>query len=286
MKLCLGTAQFGLDYGINNTRGKIPYQEVTEILNYAHEKGITELDTASAYGESEKVLGDAIYKTDKNFNIFTKYPANTEISPYQFIETSLDNLRLKAIKGYLFHNFSIYKNKPVLIDDFIKIKETEKSEKIGFSLYYPSEAEYILKNNLPCDILQIPYNIFDQRFNYLLPEIHNKGIEIYIRSIFLQGLFFKRPNTLEDKFTSISGKLCELQSIARKYSVDLAAFCMSYAYSNKFIKAIVIGIDSLANLKENINNYLIIQSLNIPSSVFEEFAVNDENIILPFNWDK
>jgi len=286
MKLCLGTAQFGLNYGINNTRGKIPYQEVTEILNYAYEKGITELDTASAYGESEKVLGDAIYKTDKNFNIFTKYPANTEISPYQFIETSLDNLKLKTIKGYLFHNFSIYKNKPVLIDDFIKIKQTEKSEKIGFSLYYPSEAEYILKNNIPCDILQIPYNIFDQRFNYLFSEIHNKGIEIYIRSIFLQGLFFKKPNTLDDKFTSINGKLCELQSIARKFSVDLAALCISYAYFNKFIKAIVIGIDSLANLIENINSYFMIQSLNIPSSVFEEFAVNDENIILPFNWEK
>ncbi|MDR2942395.1 MAG: aldo/keto reductase [Treponema sp.] len=283
-KLCLGTAQFGLDYGINNTSGKIPQEEIVMILNLAHENGITMLDTASAYGESESALGEGIIQTGKKFQIITKYPANTELRPFQWIDTSLGLLQTDKIYGYLFHNYSIFQKHPDYIEDFIKIKEKGKTGKIGFSLYHPSEAEYILKNEMPCDIVQIPYNIFDQRFSCLFSELSGKGIDIYVRSVFLQGLFFIEPDKTDSRFDSIKGFLHEIRQLAKDYSINIAALCLGFVYANKYVSNIVIGIDSLDNLKENISNYALLKKTTIPYNLLDKFAVNDENIILPYNW--
>ena len=62
-RICLGTAQFGLDYGIANARGKVSFDEVGQILRCALENGIVTLDTAGAYGDSEQMVG-AFLKND------------------------------------------------------------------------------------------------------------------------------------------------------------------------------------------------------------------------------
>jgi aryl-alcohol dehydrogenase-like predicted oxidoreductase len=284
MKLCLGTAQFGLDYGINNSRGKIPQDEVYKILNLAHDNGIFMIDTAGAYGNSETVLGEGVAQTGKKFQIITKYPANTDIRPFQWINTSLGLLKAENMYGYLFHNYSTFQEHPDYIEDFIKIKESKKAEKIGFSLYHPSEAEYIFKNNVPCDIVQIPYNIFDQRFAYLFSEFHNRVIDIYVRSVFLQGLFFIEPDKLDSRFDSVKSLLREIHQFAKDYSITIAALCLGFVNENKNVSYIVIGIDSFDNLEENISNYVLLKDKNIPYTSLRKFAVNDENIILPYNW--
>jgi aryl-alcohol dehydrogenase-like predicted oxidoreductase len=284
MKLCLGTAQFGLDYGINNTGGKIPKEDVIKILNLAHDNGIIILDTASAYGNSEAVLGEGINQTGKKFQVITKFPVNTELRPLQWIDTSLGLLKEKKIYGYLFHNYSTFKDHPDYIEDFIRIKENGKTEKIGFSLYHPYEAEYILKNNIPCDIIQLPYNILDQRFAYLFSELSNKEVEIYVRSVFLQGLFFIDPNKLDSHFDSVRDLLREIHQFAKDYSVNIAVLCLGFVYAQKDVANIVIGIDSLDNLRENISNYTLLESITVPYNLLKKLAVNDENIILPYNW--
>ena len=285
MKLCLGTAQFGMNYGINNTHGKIAEEKICEILNCAHDNNIFLLDTASAYGNSEVVLGETISQIGKNFQVITKYPANNENPPpIQLIEKSLNLLKIDKLYGYLFHNYSIFQKHPEYIDDFVKIKQLGKCEKIGFSLYYPYEAEYILKNNIPCDIVQIPFNIFDQRFLYLFQDIKNKGIDIFVRSVFLQGLFFIDPEKLDKRFDTIRDLSKELHETAKKHSINVATLCFRFAYKSQNISYAVIGIDSLDNLKENIQTYKSLSNFNDSSFCFERFAVNDENIILPFNW--
>jgi aryl-alcohol dehydrogenase-like predicted oxidoreductase len=284
MKLCLGTVQFGLDYGINNARGKVPADEVSRILKFACDSGIVMIDTAGAYGDSESVLGEAIAETGGSFRIITKYPANTEVRPLQWIDTSLSRLKTERVYGYLFHNYSIFCEHRDYIDDFVKIKESGKSERIGFSLYYPSEAEYILKNNVPCDIVQIPYNIFDQRFVYLFPELKSRGIDIHVRSIFLQGLFFIALEKLDACFDPVKSKLAEINRLADAHSINIAALCLAFAHHNPDISYIVIGVDSLDNLRSNVDSCNLIKATDIQYDVFEELAVNDEHIILPFNW--
>jgi len=284
MKLCLGTAQFGLDYGINNTRGKIPGEEVIAILNLAYDSNITMIDTASAYGNSETVLGEGIAHTGKNFKIITKYPANTELRPLQWIDASLGQLKTEKVYGCLFHNYSTFQDHPNYIEDFIEIKKSGKVAKIGFSLYHPFEAEYILKNNVPCDIVQIPYNIFDQRFAFVFPMLKSKNIEIHVRSIFLQGLFFIPLDKIDVNFLSVKDNLTKFHDFASKTNLDISTLCFGFVNQNTYIDKIVIGIDSLDNLVSNVNSFEKVNEIKVDCSFLEELSVTDEKIILPFNW--
>jgi aryl-alcohol dehydrogenase-like predicted oxidoreductase len=278
MKLCLGTAQFGLDYGISNVYGKVPRHEVLKILNYAWQNDITMIDTASAYGDSESSIGESLGKIKKHFQIITKYPVKQAVPPPVWIDISLRRLQVESVYGYLFHSYSIFREHPDYIEEFLKIKECGKAFKIGLSLYYPEEAEYILQNNIPCDIVQVPYNIFDQRFENIFSDLKSRGIEIHVRSVFLQGLFFIHPNELNEYFAGIRHLLHELSDFSTKNKLTMSAMCLGFADANKYTDKIVIGVDSLNNLKDNIHNYNKLSDKSIDYQQLEYFSLIDENI--------
>jgi len=282
--LILGTAQFGLDYGINNSHGKITQNEIMKILEFAFSNNITMLDTASAYGDSEAVLGKAISKINKSFKIITKYPSNQSCSPLNWIDNSLKALQIERIHGCLFHSYSTFQEHPEYIEDLLKIKVDGKTEKIGFSLYYPSEAEFIINNNVPCDIVQVPYNVFDQRFAFVFPMLKSKNIEIHVRSVFLQGLFFMPLENIDMYFFSVKDNLIKLHNFADMLKFDISSVCFGFVNQNKNIDKIVIGIDSLDNLVSNVNSFRKVNEIKIDYSQLDELSVTDENIVLPFNW--
>lgn len=283
-KLVLGTVQFGLDYGISNSRGKVPQHEVNSILDAAYTNDIRFLDTASAYGTSEHIISTAQQEIKKDFHIISKYPVQAQTSPYTFIDSSLKVLRRKTLYGYMFHNFEIYHDHPEYVDDLVKIKETNKAQKIGYSLYTPQEAEIILNNNLPCDIIQIPYNIFDQRFNVLLPELKKRNVEIHVRSIFLQGLFFMNPQMLSDFFNPVKEKIIQLQEYTTKKEIQISDVCFGFVNSNPFIDYIVFGVASLKNFTDNVASYNAIKNQDFYFNDLQHLREQNEDILLPSKW--
>ena len=72
-QLCLGTAQFGLPYGITNQTGKVPEGEVRKMLKLAAESGIQLLDTAQAYGAAEGC--GRCWPTNTSRRLISKLPA-------------------------------------------------------------------------------------------------------------------------------------------------------------------------------------------------------------------
>ena len=80
-KIGLGTVQFGMDYGVSNTKGKTPDIEVSKILEYAKKEGLLYIDTAEAYGCSEEVLG----RNDlSGFRIISKFLPRMSTSKLKF----------------------------------------------------------------------------------------------------------------------------------------------------------------------------------------------------------
>jgi aryl-alcohol dehydrogenase-like predicted oxidoreductase len=235
-KIALGTAQFGMEYGINNQRGKIPEKEVFDILFEASSSGIDTLDTAYAYGDSEAVIGNFIRKGRKNFKIVSKSP-KCEIEEMENIfYSSIKQLGINAFYGYLIHSFDHYRKFPEIWNILEKLKSNKKINKIGFSLYYPSELDYILENKLNIDIIQVPYSIFDQRFGPYFQELKIKGVEIHVRSVFLQGLVFKNPDALDNYFKKIKEKLVKLNSLSIKQNIPIVALCLNFACLNRFVE--------------------------------------------------
>ena len=286
-KLALGTVQFGLKYGINNQNGQIPKEEARKILDYAFKHGIDTLDTAQVYGTSEKIVGELVKQGKYCFKIISKLAAdvrNAEKLDVCFT-SSLLNLGSDQLYGYLFHDFTSYKDNPRLLSEIVKLKEEGKVRKIGFSLYYPEEVDYLIENQVPFDIVQFPMNVFDQRFDRCLDALKKKNIEVHIRSVFLQGLMFKRPESLEDYFMKIKPKIIKLNQLADELNVSIASLCLNFITQKPQVDKVVIGVDSLDNLKENIHSltYRIPEDIIIFLKTLNE---ESEKIILPFNWMK
>ena len=286
-ELALGTAQFGMDYGINNDRGKIPQTEVCKILKFAKENYISLLDTAYLYGESERVIGDCLKQLKLNFKIVTKIPyvENLE-SAKEVIKTSLKRLGKEKIYGCLIHNFHNYLKHPKIWNYLLEIKNQGLIEKIGFSLYHPSEIEFLLKEKVRPQILQIPLSIFDQRFLPLLPHLKKLNVEIHVRSIFLQGLVFKKPEDLPLYFKPIIKNLAEINRLSEQEEIPLHALFLNFVFSIKEVDYIVIGVDGISHLSQQIEALSLLPKVLHLKAQLQALAIKEERILLPYLWPK
>jgi len=283
-KLTLGTAQFGLDYGINNKRGKIPKEEVFEILEEASRQGIDTLDTAYAYGDSEEIIGEYMANRGIKFQIISKLSAQSKEEAQEITLASLSRLKQKKIFGYLLHDFKKYRECPEIFEAIEGLKKNGIIGKIGFSLNLAQELDFILRSGLEIDIIQLPYNIFDQRFQRYFKALKETGIEIHVRSIFLQGLVFKNPDNIDPYFLRFRNKLSRLNSISKKENISIAAICLNFALLNEYIDKIIFGVDNIRNFYEIIH---LSEELSKVKDIYEMLSLlkeNDEAIILPFNW--
>ena len=132
--------------------------------------------------------------------------------------------------------------------------------------------------------MQVPFSIFDQRFLPLLPLLQEKQIEVHVRSIFLQGLVFKKTNDLKGKLLGIKEKLTSLSALADQISVPVAGVCINFASLNQHIDKIVMGVDGIDNLKENLGMARYQEAVKKIYPQLAGLAETNEDIILPFNW--
>lgn len=273
-----------MDYGISNKKGKIPRNEVFKILNAASEYGIDTLDTAYLYGESESVIGDFNKENRIKFNIVTKSPDCDPEKIEEFFDRSLDRLKINNVYGYLIHDFQYYLKNPEIWNVLERLKQVKRIKKIGFSLYYPHELEHLLRNNINIDLIQIPYNIFDQRFEPFFNGLKKRNVEIHARSVFLQGLVFKKPEELDSYFARMRNKISNLNLLSVRNNIPVAALCLDFAVLNNFIDRVVVGIESIENLKQNISSLDHLTDVEKILNELSVFKEDDENMILPFKW--
>jgi aryl-alcohol dehydrogenase-like predicted oxidoreductase len=284
-KIALGTVQFGLAYGISNKKGQVSYGEVKDILRLSTKAGIDTLDTAYDYGTSEEVLGKVLKDEMLQYKIVSKLPViETSRELNEAIETSLRRLNQAKIYGYLIHDFDSFINKPNLWNELKKFKRQKVIQKIGFSLYYPHQLETLEKCQVDYDMIQVPFNVFDQRFVSFFPKLRERGVEIHTRSIFLQGLFFKKLSELPEHFNSIKNKIIGVQDIANKHHIQLNELLLGFGLLNENIDRIIIGVDSIEHLQKNLTVLNSIDKIKQIRDLLFPFKEEDEAIILPFNW--
>ena len=276
-KLALGTVQFGLNYGINNTNGQVQISDIQTILAFANSVGLDTLDTAFLYGNSEENLGQCDLE---NFKIVSKLPPCEVGEIEATLEKSLQRLQQKNLYGYLFHHFSTYQKDEKTIDTLQTLKAKGKVQKIGFSLYHPNELEILFDKNIDFDLVQVPYNLFDQRFDAYFPILKRKGVEIHTRSAFLQGLFFKDLNKIPPHFNSVLPQLEELN----QYEIDKAALCLNFVVANPNIDKVVIGVDGVEQLKMNVESLDDFHAVEAKREELKDLRVDNELIINPSLW--
>lgn len=279
-KLVLGTVQFGLNYGINNRTGQVSQSEVETILKLCDENGINTLDTSSAYGNSENVIGKIFAKERYDFHIVSKFP-QSEQSVEKALNVSLNQLNQNSLYGYLIHHFDFYRSHPGIWNEMQVLKEQGKIEKIGFSLYTVSELLYLLENKVKFDILQFPYNLFDRQFEPYLKELKDRGVEIHTRSVFLQGLFFKNVSSLNKKLLPLKFYLEKLHHYCHETGISIERLALDYVLCNEYIDGVLIGVDSTNQLLENVKAS---RAVALDFDFVNSLHVREKDLLNPTNW--
>lgn len=286
-KLILGTVQFGMNYGINNSLGQLKQEQIHHILNAAYEAGIFFLDTASAYGNAEELIGNFNLKNkDKRFKIITKFHCDDKEEVTSRICSALERLEVEHIDIFLFHSFDDYINKPEVIKALKEEREKDVIGKIGISVYSNEEIEQVLSDR-NIEVIQVPFNLLDNETQRgaILRKAKGHGKTIHTRSTFLQGLFFKPTNELPGYFNPIKSGLKKIESIAQSNKVSLPELALGYVLSKDYIDGVLIGVDSVGQLDSNIKA----AEKSLPEEVISainNILILDQNLLHPSNWKK
>ena len=285
MRLALGTVQFGLPYGVANQSGQVTRSAAKIMLDLAAASGIDILDTAIAYGESETCLGEIGIQ---GFKLVTKLPAIPagfdDVSGWVRgqVDASLTRLGVKGVYGVLLHRpEQLFESHGRAIYQALQgLKEAGQVQKVGVSIYAPSELE-ALTPRYRFDLIQAPFNLVDRRLHATgwLRRLKDEGIEIHTRSAFLQGLLLMPQATRPAKFSSWSELWRAWHEWLSRHNVSALQVCLAFPLSFSEINRVVVGADSVSQLRE------IITAVTSSAQVdFPDLHCEAENLINPFLW--
>lgn len=262
--------QFGLPYGISNKTGQPDKNTVLEVLDLARSHDISLLDTASAYGTAELLLGQL---GTTGFRIVSKYtPPESYISIDEQLHTSLEMMQCESLYGYLSHRPQNLLRHPEQWDALKNLQNEGFVKKIGFSLNEPAELDALLEAGFQPDLIQLPLNYFDRRFLPYFDDLKSNNTEIHARSVYLQGLFFLK--NFSDRFNPVEDVIRHLQVEVSR----LPAALLNFVLSDSRIDQVVIGVQNKDQLLDVIND--LDQSENLPEL---NLSISDE-ILMPSKW--
>jgi aryl-alcohol dehydrogenase-like predicted oxidoreductase len=285
-KIILGTVQMGLDYGVNNNKGKISLEESHQILLKAYISGTTILDTAEAYGNVHKLIGNFHKKNPRHkFNIVTKVPHSIEANSIEIkVKEYLEDLGVNSIEILMFHSFDSFKSNQGAVYKLLELKSKGLINHIGVSVYTNEQLEYLVDND-DITVVQLPFNLLD---NYsvrgdLLEELKLKGKIIHSRSAFLQGLFFKKSSDENKIVQKLQSELETLNQLIIQSNCTMEELALSYCLFQKNIDNVIIGVDSLDHLNSNIKA----SSYNIDDNTImkiNSIKIKDLDLLNPSLW--
>lgn len=295
--LCLGTAQLGMKYGINNKVGKLNEEVVFDILDTAIAKDIKVFDTASIYGEAEKIIGKYLSKNanckdikiiSKQCDVVDKMNTDTiEMTIRRELERSLSHLQRQYLDGYLLHSYREVDNLETL-NILQRLKNEGLIRNIGVSVYEVDEAEKAIEEG-QIDYLQMPCSIFDQRGlkTGIFKKAKENGITVFTRSAFLQGLLMMNKDEVPYYLKGIIPYLVKLEELLMKYGLSRRHAIIKFVLANPLIDYMVFGVEAKGQLEE-----ILIEkdTEDLPEEfvieVKREFDHIPPNLILPIHWGK
>jgi aryl-alcohol dehydrogenase-like predicted oxidoreductase len=283
-KIALGTVQLGLNYGINNVTGKPDKAEAFNILTKALAENINMLDTADAYGNSIEVIGDFLKaRPGTTFDIISKFIEDDKPVEEKF-RKALESLNRKVIYGFMYHRFNDYRSGKSMAA-LLELRDAGEIKKIGVSVYGVDELKVLVEDD-NIDLIQVPYNLLDgsSEKKELFKKAKSIGKEIHVRSIFLQGLLFKKPGELTGNLKGLYEPIRQFRTILDNFNINVMQACLNHALHNPLIDRVIVGVEKSAQLAENLGSLIS----DFPPEIvnrLDSISVKDKTLLNPAHWE-
>ena len=291
-RLVLGTVQLGMHYGIANTTGQPDMKTAENIVAMALDNGICEFDTAQAYGTSEAVLGTVL----KRLGVSEKVKIISKLHPdlcwwdyrtiNQAFHSSLARLGVRRLHGLMLHREDLLDAWDQGLGEML-CGWVQKGwvDHLGISVYSPAKARQSLIHK-DLNMIQFPSNIIDRRFEdaKIFETATDDRKKIYVRSIFLQGLFFKRVNDLKDTMPCALPVLEKLNAMVNAWKISCQEICIGYAKQAYPNAQILFGAETVEQVRMNVsawNNDFPAERLRQIRCAFKDVS---EQLLNPSNW--
>lgn len=287
MKLALGTVQFGLNYGVANTDGRVSTEMAESILRSAQLSGMDTLDTAIAYGDSESVLGGLGVQSWK---VVSKLPALPEgcsdVTHWvkSQMQESLRRLGLQRMDGLLLHRPGqlLEAVGPDLYAALQSLKAEGLVAKVGVSVYGPAELDDLWPK-YRLDLVQAPLNILDRSLvdSGWASRLKDSGVEVHTRSVFLQGLLLMPADKRPDRFKRWSDLWQVWDRWLLATGLTPVQACLRYVNSLDVIDRVVVGVDTVTQL-----NDVVSAADGVLDSLPAFKPLQDDRLINPACWNQ
>jgi aryl-alcohol dehydrogenase-like predicted oxidoreductase len=293
-QLCLGTAQFGLPYGITNTAGQVAEPEVRALLTEAAAAGVSWLDTAQAYGEAEVVLGRTLAPAH-GFKLISKLPAQSQSAFTaedrlvwdQALERSCVRLGEPRLDALLLHS-SADLRKPGgehLRQWLLSLRERGLVRRLGVSIYGPDDLDGVPPDLL--DLVQLPLSLYDQRLlaDGTIARLRDQACAVHARSLYLQGLLLSPAASWPawvDPATREQHSRLELLAADRGCSMLECA--LGFARAQQDLEAVVLGLCSRRELQQLLQAWGRISPWR--EGEWRTWALPDAGILDPRHWPR
>lgn len=279
-EIAFGTVELGMPYGIGieHESQMLPEAEAIGLLQTAFENGINFFDTARLYGKSEMLLGKAFKKKRKQVVIASKcahlrqtdktIPRDNTLADMleRSLADSLHALQTDYIDLFMLHDGDkeILQH-PVIKQQFEKFKKEGLIRAAGVSTYTPAETKAAMESG-NWDVVQLPFNMMDQRQSALFSKLHQKGIGIIVRSVLLKGLLSGSKGNLHPALSKVEKHIAAYSKLVNTTGFTLPQLATKFALSFPEVTSVLIGIDKQEYLKAALHtvdgNYLSTRLLN------------------------
>jgi len=266
-KMSLGTVQFGLHYGIANDVGKPEEAQSHDMIRTALELGITSIDTARAYGDSEDIIGRYFKKSGAELPfVSTKVAIEDDVDPKDYektiiesVETSLEKLGVRKVNNIMLHDSQwLYEHGDKLSRYFGDLIKRGYCDMVGVSMYSGEDIDKMLEYDV-FSSTQVPLSIFDQRLlnSGHIKKLHDRGFTVFIRSVFLQGLFFLDPAKITDPILVEHAlpRILKLRELCEKEGLTVAEMAIAFLRDMPEITSLVLGADNSDQIRSNIHYF-------------------------------
>ena len=294
--LSLGTVQLGLNYGINNADGQPSEEQSFGILDAAMETGVNTLDTAAGYGDSEHVIGEWLKTVPEEKRPFictkAKNLDHSSLSALRAslkatVEESKKRLGLSQLPLLMLHSCDEYTcDEENMKLCFRELKESGDILYSGISAYAHHDYGRIADSGF--DATQIPLNIFDWRQidNGGLKKLQDSGMIVFVRSVYLQGLVFKKPEDLDPRMEFAGETLKKFRALCGRYGMDPATLSLSFVLSLPGVTSLVLGAEKTEQVRQNAELFEKAKVLNEEQmeEIHENFRDTEFRLLTPSEW--
>ena len=287
-RLAVGTVQFGMQYGIANNTGMASLETVRDIVAEAQSQGVCWYDTAPCYGQSEGILGRLLPNQSqiitKTHAVASKRIHSTDVAECECVfQQSLKALRRSSVYGLMVHATEDLNKvgSDRLYAWLCRLKARGLVQKIGVSVYTPEQVDQITAQ-YDIDLVQFPLSLIDQRMiaQGHIAKLKAMGIELHVRSVFLQGLLLMKVADLPEYFSPYRDVIAFLHEQAGHYALTPLQLCLSFVLNIPEIDRVIIGVQTVTQFIE------IMRTAHLPLDVAGLRACGDNRsgLIYPTLW--